>query len=200
MLKKLKIEIETSEPMLGTKTADPEVFTRFVASKRPDGPARDELDAAARQDPDGSAGSTVFHRDEGGRPFIWDYQVKGFFKDACQSLRCAPGSRSSAVKAYKKAIDGLVFVAPRRIPLGLPEGGEVGVVERPLRAQTMRGERVALARSESVPAGTRLSVEVVLLDPALEPALREWLDYGALRGIGQWRNSGMGRFRWRELP
>ena len=27
----------------------------------------------------------------------------------------------------------------------------------------------------------------------------EWLDYGELRGMGQWRNSGKGRFLWDEL-
>lgn len=30
-------------------------------------------------------------------------------------------------------------------------------------------------------------------------AVREWLDYGALRGFGQWRNSGKGRFTWEEV-
>ena len=28
---------------------------------------------------------------------------------------------------------------------------------------------------------------------------REWLDYGALRGIGQWRNSGKGRYTYEIL-
>ena len=26
------------------------------------------------------------------------------------------------------------------------------------------------------------------------PAVKEWLSYGKLRGLGQWRNSGKGRF------
>lgn len=30
-------------------------------------------------------------------------------------------------------------------------------------------------------------------------AVREWLDYGMLRGLGQWRNSGKGRFTWEEI-
>lgn len=29
--------------------------------------------------------------------------------------------------------------------------------------------------------------------------VREWLDYGALKGMGQWRNSGRGRFVWEEI-
>ena len=87
----------------------------------------------------------------------------------------------------------------RRIPLTLPEGGEIGICERPLRAQTMQGERVALAKSESVPAGTTFAITVTMLNPDLEDVVREWLDYGALRGIGQWRNSGMGRIKWEEV-
>lgn len=31
-----------------------------------------------------------------------------------------------------------------------------------------------------------------------EDTVREELDYGRLRGIGQWRNSGKGRFEWEE--
>lgn len=30
-------------------------------------------------------------------------------------------------------------------------------------------------------------------------AVLEWLDYGKLRGIGQWRNSGKGRFTYQIL-
>jgi hypothetical protein len=26
--------------------------------------------------------------------------------------------------------------------------------------------------------------------------LKEWLDYGALRGLGQWRNAGYGAFTY----
>lgn len=33
-----------------------------------------------------------------------------------------------------------------------------------------------------------------MLEDGLEKAVREWLDYGILKGIGQWRNSGKGRF------
>jgi hypothetical protein len=30
-------------------------------------------------------------------------------------------------------------------------------------------------------------------------AVKEWLDYGELRGLGQWRNSGKGKFKWEEI-
>lgn len=201
-MKEIKIRITLTEPMLGTKSANEELFTQFIAGKRPEGVAADEAEAEARLNAEcdeREKSMTCFHRTEKNEPMLWDYQIKGFFKDACGSLRAVPKTESSALKAYKKIIDGQIFVAERRIPLALPDGGEVSIVERPLRAQTMQGERVALAKSESVPAGTTFAVTIVMLNPSLEKVVREWLDYGKLRGIGQWRNSGMGRFSWAEV-
>ena len=37
------------------------------------------------------------------------------------------------------------------------------------------------------------------LDGALESNICAWLDAGMHYGIGQWRNSGKGRFLWEEL-
>ena len=34
---------------------------------------------------------TVFPRTEDGRPFLYDYQIKGFFKDACGCLSRVAG-------------------------------------------------------------------------------------------------------------
>lgn len=137
---------------------------------------------------------TVFPRMEDGRPFTYDYQWKGFFKDSCGMLRRADKTRSKGLKAYKKEIDGLVFVSPRHIPLVLPEGATIGECQRPLRAQTAQGERVALAHSETVPAGTTQTFQVHVLRDDLMPLVLEWLAYGRLHGTGQWRNSGKGRF------
>ena len=109
-------------------------------------------------------------------------------------LRRVQGTKSSKLTAYKKVIDGLAFVSPRLIPITLAQGTEVGILERPLRASTPQGERVALARSEMVDAGATIEFTLNLLDPKLEPAVREWFDYGTLRGLGQWRTKGRGTF------
>lgn len=143
--------------------------------------------------------TTCFPHTEDGVPFCWDYQIKGFFKDACSALRRVPGTRSSKLTAFKKVIDGTVFVEQRRIPFQLPEGAECGRCERPLRASSASGERVALAASETVPAGTVLEFSILVMNPKDAETVREWLDYGALRGLFQWRNSGKGRFEWEEV-
>lgn len=190
----MKIRITLIEEMLGTKAANADVFADYIASKHPTGtPQRDELERAEHVE---EAGTTVFHRDANGAPGVYDYQIKGFFKDACGALRNADGTRSSKLKAYKTRIDGLVFVEPRFILLKLPEAGLAGICERPLRAETMRGPRVSLCRSETMPAGTVLECGIECLQDDLLPIIKEWLDYGRLRGLGQWRNSGKGRFKW----
>lgn len=142
-------------------------------------------------------GMTIFHKFEDGKPFVYDYQVKGFFKDACGMLRKVKGTASSKIKAYKKEIDGLIFVDDRKIPLIFD--GEMGTCQRPLRANTPQGERISLACSETVPAGTTMEFTVKCLVDGQMDLVREWLDYGKLRGFSQWRNSGKGRFEWEEI-
>jgi hypothetical protein len=111
--------------------------------------------------------------------------------------RLKGGNESSKLKAYKKIIDGLIFPMPREIPITF--SGEIGICQRPLRAQTAQGERIALAMSEEIPKGATVEFSVKCLDAGLIPAVKEWLDYGDLRGIGQWRNASHGRFTWEEL-
>ena len=109
-------------------------------------------------------------------------------------LRKADDSASAKLKTYKKEIDGLIFPMPRKIPFVIPESAEIGIKERPLRASTPQGERIALASSESLPEGTTCDFDVAFLAKSDLKYIVEWFSYGQLRGIGQWRNSGVGRF------
>jgi hypothetical protein len=196
----MKIEITLTEEMLGTKAANPEVFATFIASKHPSGtPQRDELEQPENKE---EAGTTIFHRSPDGKLGIYDYQVKGFFKDACGAInRFDKDNRNGLEKlaAYKTKIDGCIFVLPRFIPFVMVPGARVGICERPLRAETAQGPRVSVCRSETVPAGTKFVCELKILSGELKPYILEWLNYGTLRGLGQWRNSGKGRFTWAEL-
>lgn len=193
----MKVRVTFTEELLGTASADPEIHSKFIASKAPDAAKLEDEVAALGAEEVTEKAMTVFPRMEDGTPFLWDYQWKGYFKDACGMLRRVTGqngTKSSKLKAFKKEIDGLVFVKERKIPLVMPEGTTVGECQRPLRAQTMQGERVALAHSETVPAGTTQEFTIILLKDDLKPVVEEWLAYGRLHGTGQWRNSGKGRF------
>ena len=190
----LNVKITYFEELLGTNPANPEIHSEFIASKAPDAESREEEIAAIGAEEYEEKSMTVFARNDKGQPINWDYQWKGFFKDACGMLRRVEGYKSKKLTAFKKVIDGLIFVYPREIPLVLPLGGHVGSCQRPLRAQTAQGERVALANSETVPAGTTQEFEINVLQDSLLPVVSEGLAYGELRGTGQWRNSGKGRF------
>lgn len=193
-MKSLKVKVTYFEELLGTNPANPEIHSEFIASKAPDAESREQEIANIGVEEYEEKAMTVFARNAQGVPINYDYQIKGFFKDSCGMLRRVDGYRSKKLTSYKKVIDGLIFVFPREIPLVLPTGGQIGSCQRPLRASTAQGERVALANSETVPAGTTQEFEIRILQDSLLPVVIEWLTYGELHGTGQWRNSGKGRF------
>lgn len=198
-MKNIKVRITYIEPLLGTASANKELHSEFVASKAPDAKSMEEEVASIGADAVEEKAMTVFPRMEDGTPFLYDYQWRGCFKESCGMLRRATGFKSAKVTAYKKVIDGLVFVNPRKIKLVLPEDGEISELQRPLRASTAQGERIALAHSEMVPKGTTQTFTITTLKDDLLPIIKEWLDYGFLHGTGQWRNAGFGRYVWEEL-
>lgn len=202
-MKEIKVKLTFTEPVLGTWASNQNVARDFIASKAPDASTIEDEIAALGADSVADKSMTIFPKDADGNPFFWDYQIKGFFKDACGMLarigksKGEKSTQSSKLTAYKKVIDGLIFVAPREIPITL--NGETNECQRPLRAQTAQGERVSLANSEQIPAGSTCEFTIQLFDAAHEAAVIEWLDYGRFRGIGQWRNSGKGRFTYELL-
>lgn len=204
----MKVEIEFTEPLLGTMAGDKEVATDFIANKHPDGVQKDEAEAIETLDEELEKTSTVFPREDD-KPFMWDYQFKGFFKEACAAMIQTETLKKEELKKvaltnymHKRTIDRMIFVTPRRVFLMLPDGcngDKLPFHERPLRGQTQRGERICLARSEKAPIGTKVEIEIVCLNAKLRDFIKRWLDYGALQGMLQWRNGGFGRFKWQEL-
>lgn len=195
-MKTMKVRLEFLEEVLGTASADPEIHETYIASNAPDAPTRKEEVEALGAEEVFEKSMTIFPKEDG-KPFLWDYQIKGFFKDSCGMMRKVSGSVSSKIKAYKKEIDGLIFIKERKIPFRYD--GEIGICQRPLRAQTAQGERIALSSSETIPAGATIEFEIECLVDSDMNAVIEWLDYGKLRGIGQWRNSGKGKFVWKSI-
>ena len=196
----MRVRVTLLEEMLGTLPGDKEVFRSYIASKAPDASTIEEEVEAIGVDQYCEKGMTVFARDTDGSPIVYDYLIKGFFKNACSALREVDGSESKKLKAYKKKIDNLVFIDERKIKINF--GGkepDIGICERPLRASTAQGERVALACSESVPAGCYLEFTIRVLSKDMMDYVIEWLDYGRFNGLGCWHNSGKGKFTWTEI-
>lgn len=203
-MKMMKIRITLVEDMLGTASGNPDIHREYIASKSADAEKAAEEVSALPAEALIEKAMTVFPRDTDGMPILFDYQLKGFLKEsigALVELTDLEEIRVNRTKlskfTFKRVVDNAVFVLPRKIRLAPISG----TCTRPLRAETMQGERVALATSEVVPAGTAFDCEIRTLNDskAFNELIRKALDYGALKGIGQWRNSGKGRFTWEEI-
>lgn len=200
----LKIKVTFDEEVLGTANANPDIHQEWIASKANDeAKAKEEVEAINSEETFEKS-MTIFPKDKNGTPFVWDYQWKGYLKDAFKALKKVPKSECGKIKAYKQEIDGLIFPAPRKIKINIPEGESIGICQRPLRASTPQGERVALASSETAPEGSTMEFEIMLLADTKdsnvhEKAVIEALNYGRLRGFGQWRNASKGRFHYEIL-
>ena len=199
----LTVKLSFLTEVLGTASANPDLHSEFIASKAPDAISCEEEIEAIGVDAYEEKQMTIFPKLPDGTPILWSYQVRGFLKESCAMLQRAGNKAASpatmGIKAYKKTIDGNIFVSPRQIPIDL-KGEEIGTLERPLRAQTAQGERVALAKSEVVPAGSEITFSLCDIGGGKYiKAVKEWLDYGLFHGLGQWRNSDKGSFTYEIL-
>lgn len=192
----LKVRITYKTRLLGTSPNDPEVYTKWIASKAPDPTTIEDEILSVGVEKYEEKDTTVFRRDEDGTPFHYGYQWKGFFKEKMSFLRRVPHSASSKITAFLKGIDGLVFVSDGKIII--PEGKEIGILQRPLRIKGMN-ERVALATSEVIPVGSTEEITITCFLDDLHAALIECLNYGTWHGTGQWRNAGNGTFTYEVI-
>jgi hypothetical protein len=185
------LKVTFKEPVLGSQS-DKNVASKYMAGKRngPESIPEDELESL----PDEIENkTTVFHRDANGRPCLFDYQVKGMLKNSAKNF-----SKALGFSGLRSKVVNFVFVNPRRIDLIVPEMREMGHRERPLLADTAQGPRVALARSEELPAGTFFycTLKVYEAGKITEEVLRDLLAYGEDCGIGQWRTAKWGSFTY----
>ena len=212
------IKLALFEPILGSAPGNPELYREYIAGKAPPVPdaetkaSKTEEEVATLPPFDVEAqiekASTVFHRDKQGL-FLYDYQLKGFFKEALLTL-INVGLCPVSKWTLKKAVDGYVFIAQRRVYLLKPDGSNYdkadSTLSRPLRAETMQGERTTLANSELLPGGTILNFTMGLLlgqgkakaQSLTGEHIEAALTYGSAKGLGQWRSGSYGRFTWEE--
>ena len=201
---KIKIRITLKEEMLGTSCGNKDVHKEFVASKSADAEKMEEELSHLSAEELENKSKTVLPRLEDGRPFMWDYQLRGMLKEMlgiqCELLdgEIKVGKTKLTKYTPKRIVDNFVFVRPRKIPLSSPVGEDC---VRPLRAETPRGERIALATSETVPAGTQMEFEIIDMtgSKAFADILKKCLDFGEFKGLGAWRNSGKGTYAYEVL-
>lgn len=204
-----KLKLTFTSPLLGSSPSSPTVYTDYIAAKAEgamNGDAAEEVNTlrkrTAREEEDETVKRTVFHRDELGRPCIYNYVLKGFFKAACSASKNRDDIKpvSGSLRNHKTHINNLVVVKPRLLTIRLVK--PTAVLERPLRAETAQGPRVALAASEVVEAGASIECQVIILSDKMisEEMLREWLSFGEFQGLGQWRSGDWGQFTYELTP
>jgi len=187
MIDKRSYRLTFTEPLLGSQPMQREIFTEFQMTKAPTAEQQlEELESMSFEE-FCAKGRTGFAKEDN-KPFLWDYQVKGFLKEAGNVMKDIIG-----IKTLRSKIDSYVFVFPRKIFLSKPVSG---VFERPIRVNTMQGPRVALVSSEVVDPGATVDIAIGML-PHKEinfMVIESLLEYGELKGIGVWRNGSFGRF------
>lgn len=219
-MKTMKIKVTFQDPILGMTPVSPDVWTRWqeyksakvtakaaeVFGKNDEAEDVNRLSEEIERDQKGVLG---FPRNDGGQPVGYDYQWRGYFKDAFKALLASYDGQTGSIWSKTKAkenglsnwtaarvVDQSIFVMERKIPFEGFDVNNITFCERPLRAMTMKGERQSIACSEQIPAGATCTFTIKLLKNDLEDYIKEALDYGSLRGWGGWRNSGKGRFTW----
>lgn len=208
-LEEMRVRITGIMPILGSVSLNKDVATEFIASKTktPEEAKRADEDMEDLPEADDVLEnmSTGFYRDANMSPILKGYQIKGFFKGAAKALKDQIKIASTTSK-----VDNYVFIEERNIPMfrdGEQIVGVDGILERPLKCETMRGPRVALSRSERINEGWTAEFTVKVLTnsgtakskPITMDTIRELLGYGKLKGLLQWRNAGYGSFTWEEI-
>lgn len=191
--------------ILGAQAANPKVHSEFIAAKAAKQAKGEEQTAMLPDENLETKGLTVFLRDDGVL-CLADYVIKGFF------LKEALGVIKSQVKIGSPAtkVDNLILVEPDYIHFtrgGKPVADADEIFERPLRAMTMQGPRVSVSASEIIRPDWEIEFTLTLIDnerTAKSVALtfeviEEGLNYGAFKGLGQWRNGQNGRFTWERV-
>lgn len=191
--------------MLGLASGNKAIHEEFISSKSPKTEDAIQEVASIPVQEQIEKAMTVFPRDEKGL-FFWDYQMRGAFKGFIEML-IELGDCKISKWSYKKAVDNFLYITPRKIYLFRADGqycqpGDITKNERPLRATTMQGDRIALASSEQLDAGTNWTFEMLLLTGTNTKTklaiidrelIEKCLALTPFHGFGQWRGGGWGR-------
>lgn len=199
----LRIRCTLLTELLGTLPGNSNIYSEFIQTRCP----ANVEDVPVNLDPNEEIEkkTTYFRRTKTGELCLADYMIKGHLKAMGEAIRKRIRKESGAPTAATKSgweawvgnADLNIHVFPRLIGLGVHEPD--GIVERPLRAQTMQGPRVSLARSEMINADRSFEFEIHVRGGIKREQILEALNEGKYTGYGQWRNAGYGRFIFEVL-
>lgn len=135
---------------------------------------------------------------------IGNHMILGFMKAAAESICRTKATKKGTVlqsAGYTQSIiNQHVNIFPEFLnsskDIKRHEDGSINYLQRSLRAMTAQGKRISLAKSEVLPGDSTFdfTIETLSNSPLKEEHIKEILSYGQLKGLGQWRNAGYGRF------
>ena len=191
--KEIEALLRTVEEVVGTSLTREEVSQLFSGDEKLKS-LRESLGGFDTQ------GVTVFFRDKNGKPCLGNHMIKGFLKAAGEAFaRTLPTKNGTMLHSatYTSAIiNQHVTVTPDFLvaskDIERTKDKKPKYLQRSLRVQTAQGQRVTLAKSEVLPAGTEFTFTVKVMDgsPFTKEVLEQLLSYGEMVGLGQWRGSG----------
>lgn len=150
-------------------------------------------------------GVTCFFREDG-KIAIGDHMIYGFMKAAAEAITKTRPRKNGTVlgsAAYTESIinqhvrceEEFIVIAD---DIARKEDGSPDYCVRSLRAMTAQGPRVSIAKSERVKKGAKFSFTLKVLgnSPLTQKDIEDIFSYGETTGLGQWRNSGKGTFKY----
>lgn len=157
--------------------------------------------------------SQVFLKCKEGYPYLGTQVVKGFLKSSSEAIsRTRTGKNGTfnrSAAASSKYINQYLIASPiyffdakndkKRKDIKRDDDGNAVYLERPLRAETAKGSRIALASSEIIESPCVAKFTISIFGDELNPLtindLKDNFAYGVMVGFSAWRGSGQyGRF------
>ena len=197
--------IRRLEEIIGRELTETEKTT--LTSEETKAKDRKALIAKLGKSPLTSQG-TVFMRDTEGLPILLPHVVKGFMKSAGESICDLQETKKGTFLKSKTYTTSIInrHIAPSPVHFFDEKGNRMDVekgpdglpsfYERPLRAKTAQGERVALTASEVIHADhMSFRFRTMVVDNGGSPFTADDIEmifhHGQISGFGQWRNSGV---------
>jgi hypothetical protein len=142
-------------------------------------------------------GTTIFPKDEEGRPCFRRYQWKGYLKEKMRGAVTRRTPMISDISKWPSSIAQDVFIVDELNPIFLPEGAELSMDQRPIRFNDKMGNMVsAIASCEVVPRGSYTYVTFKVKRQGWLPVIKYLLKQGEDAGTGSRRCDGFGTFNF----
>lgn len=120
-VEKFNVRMFFVQPFLGSAPNSSDIYKKFIASKAPDAPTREEELLNTTVENVAAKGVNVFlRRSKTGAPCVGQHTIKGFYKESMTAVRRQGGTVCDGISGHKTKIAGNIVIDPTYIDLKLP--------------------------------------------------------------------------------